>query len=132
MSTRMETDDRSIGQLMSEVTRDIGQLVRQEIELAKTETKEEVQRAGRAGAMFGAAGLLGFLAVLLLSFAVAWALAEAMPAGVAFLIVGAVYAIAAFVAAQRGRQRMKQFDPVPHETVETIKEDVQWVRARKS
>jgi hypothetical protein len=61
---------------------------------------------------------------------VAWALAEVMSAGLAFLIVAVVVAGAAYAAFRVGQARMQEFDPVPHETVETIKEDVQWVKAR--
>jgi hypothetical protein len=80
--------------------------------------------------MFGAAGVVAFLALILLSFAVAWGLAEVMPAGLAFLIVGLVFGGVAFAVFQIGRDRIQQVDPVPRETVDTIKEDVQWVRAR--
>jgi Putative Actinobacterial Holin-X, holin superfamily III len=130
-STRID-DQRSVGELLSDVTQDLGQLVRKEIELAKSETREEIRDATRAGAMFGVAGVVGFLALLMLSFAVAWGLAEVMPAGVAFLIVGIVDVVIAAIAVRAGRERFQEFDPVPHETIDTLKEDVQWARARKS
>jgi cobalamin biosynthesis protein CobD/CbiB len=128
-STQLD-DQRSLGELFSDAMRDVGQLLRQEVELAKTETREEVQRAARAGSMFAVAGVLGFLALFLLAFAVAWALAEVMPAGVAFLIVALVAGGIAFAVLQVARERVKHVDPVPRETVDTIKEDVQWVKAR--
>jgi hypothetical protein len=131
MATTAHTDDpRSLGELLSDATRDLGQLLRQEVELAKTETREEVRHAARAGAMFGAAGVVAFLALILLSFAAAWGLAEVMPVGVAFLIVGLLFGGVAFAVFQTGRDRIQQVDPVPRETVDTIKEDVQWVKAR--
>jgi uncharacterized membrane protein YqjE len=130
-STRID-DQRSVGELLSDVTQDLGQLVRKEIELAKSETREEIRDAARAGAMFGVAGVVGLLALLMLSFAVAWGLAEVMPAGVAFLIVGIVDVVIAAIAVRAGRERFQEFDPVPHETIDTLKEDVQWARARKS
>jgi cation transporter-like permease len=126
------TDDRSIGELLSTATADIGHLVRQEIELAKTETKDELRTAARAGAMFGAAAVVGFLALLLALFAAAWGLAELMPIGVAFLIVALVAGVAAFFAFSVGRERFKDFDPVPQQTAETIKEDVEWLKTRKN
>jgi hypothetical protein len=131
MATTTPADDqRSLGELLSDATRDLGQLLRQEVELAKTEAREEVRQAARAGATFGAAGVVAFLALILLSFAVAWGLAEVMPAGLAFLIVGLVFGGVAFAVFQIGRDRIQQVDPVLRETVDTIKEDVQWVRAR--
>jgi formate hydrogenlyase subunit 3/multisubunit Na+/H+ antiporter MnhD subunit len=124
------TDDRSIGELLSTATADLGRLVRQEIELAKTETKEELRTAARVGAMFGAAAVVGFL--LLALFAAAWGLAEVMPIGVAFLIVALVAGIVAFAAFSVARERFKDFDPVPQQTAETIKEDVEWLKTRKN
>jgi cation transporter-like permease len=126
------TDDRSIGELLSTATADLGRLVRQEIELAKTETKEELRTAARVGAMFGAAAVVGFLALLLALFAAAWGLAEVMPIGVAFLIVALVAGIVAFAAFSVARERFKDFDPVPQQTAETIKEDVEWLKTRKN
>ena len=131
MATRLE-DQRSLGELVSAATRDLGQLVRQEIELAKTETKQELRSASRLGAVFGAAGVLALVAVFLFAWAIAWALSEFMPTGLAFLLVGLGVAAAAAYAASLGRQKLKEFNAVPEETVETIKEDVQWLKARKT
>ena len=123
--------EASLGELFSEMTSDIGLLVRKEIELAKTETKEELTRAGRGAAMFGAAGVAGLLALLLVSFAAAWALAVVIPTGWAFLVVGAIYAVIAAVVALRGREEMKRVG-APEQTIQTLKEDVQWAKARTS
>ena len=72
MATRVD-DDRSVGQLLGDVTKELQALVRKELDLAKAETKEELQRAGAAGKRFGVAGLAGYLAVVMLSFAASWA-----------------------------------------------------------
>jgi hypothetical protein len=125
-------DDRSLGALLSEMTSELSQLVRTEIDLAKTEAKEEAAKAARAGAMFGAGGVVALLAAILLSFAAAWGLATAIPDGFAFLIVGMAFGVAALVCFLMGRKRLEEFNPVPQETVDTIKEDVEWARARKS
>ena len=124
--------DRSLGELFSEMTSELSQLVRQEIELAKTETKEELSRMTDAGKIFGAGAVLGYLAVVLLAFAAAWGLAAVLPTGIAFLIVGAVLGIGAALAFLAGRKRLEHFHPVPQETVETLKEDVEWAKTRKS
>jgi Na+/melibiose symporter-like transporter len=131
MATRVD-DDRSVGQLLGDVTRELQALVRKELELARAETKEELQRAGAAGKRFGVAGLAGYLAVVMLSFAAAWALTAVMPTGWAFFAVGAVLAVVAAAMALQGRRRLREFHPVPHETAETLKEDVQWLKSRKS
>jgi uncharacterized membrane protein YqjE len=129
--TRPE-DNRSMGELLSEMTSEVSQLFRAEIELAKTEAKEEAQKAARAGVMFGAGGFAGYLAIIMLSFAAAWALTAVIPDGLAFLVVGVVYAAVAAVLFLLGRSRMQEFNPVPQETVETLKEDMEWARARRS
>ncbi|HEY7134407.1 MAG TPA: phage holin family protein [Acidimicrobiia bacterium] len=124
--------DRSLGELFSAMTGDLGLLVRKEIELARAETKEELRTAGRAAGAFGAGAFVGYLAVVMLSFAAAWGLSEVMAAGWAFLIVGVVYAAIAAVLLVQARARAKEISPVPRETVQSLKEDVEWARARTS
>ena len=131
MATRVD-DDRSVGQLLGDVTRELQALVRKELELARAETREELQRAGAAGKRFGVAGLAGYLAVVMLSFAAAWALTALMPTGWAFFAVGVVLAAVAAAMALQGRRRLREFHPVPQETAETLKEDVQWLKSHKS
>jgi hypothetical protein len=124
--------DRSLGELISRTTSDLGQLMRDEVELAKVEIKDEVKTASRAGAFMGAAGLLGYLALALLCFAAAWGLSEVVPEGVAFLIVGVVVGAVAGVVFLMGRKKLEELDPVPTQTVETIQEDVQWAKQLRS
>jgi uncharacterized membrane protein YqjE len=123
-------DDRSLGDLLKELTSELQHLVRAEVQLAKTELQDEARRAADAGKQLGVAAGAAVMALLLLSFAVAWGLAEVMAPGLAFLIVGAVYGIVAVVTFQQARQRLAHLHPVPEETVETLKEDLQWARTR--
>jgi F0F1-type ATP synthase assembly protein I len=106
--------------------------MRKEVELAKVETKEEVSRAGKAGGMLGGGAFAGYFALLFLSFALAWLLDEWMHTALAFLIVGLLYAVVAAVLVVRGRARLQSVNPVPQQTVETLKEDVQWAKAQRS
>ncbi len=122
----------SLGELFSDLTRDFGVLVRDEVQLAKTEITEEVQRAARAGGMFGAAAYAGIMAVLLLSFAAAWGLAELLPIGVAFLVVGVLWAAIGGVLFARGRRQMQHVNLKPEQTIATIQEDVQWAKQQTS
>jgi len=127
-----EDAEASLGELISRTTSDLSQLFHDELELAKVEIKDEVKTAGRAGALMGAAGLLGYLALALLCFAAAWGLAEVMPEGFAFLIVGVVVGAVAGVIFLVGRKDLESFEPVPTQTVETIQEDIQWAKQLKS
>ena len=101
------------------------------MELAKVEMKEEAVKAGRAGGMLGGAAAAGDLALILLAFAAAWGLAELVDAGWAFLIVGVVVGAIAAVLARVGQQKLSEVNPVPEQTVETLKEDARWARAQK-
>ena len=125
-------NSESLGDLFSRLTADLSKLMHDEVELAKVELKETAKEAGTAGASIGVAGVLGLLSLLLLSFAAAWGLAEVVPEGVAFLIVGAVYGIVALALLAFGRQRLKAVNPVPEQTVETLKEDVAWAKQQMS
>lgn len=124
--------DASLGELLSRLTSDLSRLLRQEVELAKTEVRLEARKAAKAGGMLGAGALAGYLALLLLSFAAAWGLAEVMPAALGFAIVGVLYAIVAALLLATGRRRMQDVEPVPQQTVETVKEDAQWAKDRTS
>jgi len=127
-----DTYDRSLGDLLKELTGEFQHLARAEVELAKLEIRDEIGDAKDAATKFGIAAGTGVLAVLMLSFAAAWGLAEVMPAGVAFLIIGVVYGAVAWWAFARAREQAKQVDPVPEQTIQTLKEDVQWARARSN
>jgi hypothetical protein len=69
---------------------------------------------------------------VMLSFAAAWALTAIMPTGWAFFAVGVVLGVIAAAMALQGRRPLREFHPVPQETAETLKEDVQWLKSRKS
>ncbi len=120
-------EDVPLGELVSQLTDDLRELATAQVQLAKVELQEEVARAKEGAVMFGAAALAGWLTVTLLSFAAAWGLAEVMPPGWAFLIVGLMWATVAALAFVRGRARMQQVEAVP-ETMTSIKEDARWAR----
>jgi uncharacterized membrane protein YqjE len=124
------SDDRSLGDLLKELTGEVQRLVRAEVDLAKLEAREEVGRAADAAKHGAVAAITAFFAVLLLSFAAAWGLAEVVPIGVAFVIIGAVYAVVAAVAFMAMRERARRVQLVPRQTVETLEEDAQWLKAR--
>ena len=129
MSVENPKVERSLPELVSDVAKDMSTLVRKELELAKIETKEEISRGAKAGGMLGAAGGAAYFALLLLSFGIVFLLDLVMPLWAAFVLVAVVYGIAAAVLFVQGRDRMKQVSPVPDETVESVKEDVRWLKA---
>jgi hypothetical protein len=123
-------DDRSVGQLFGDLSREFSDLMREEVQLAKAELREEATKAGKAGGMFGGAAVAGYMTLLLVSFAAAWGLAELIPAGFAFLIVGVVYGVIAALLFVRGRKQIKQVNAMPNQTVQTLKEDARWAKAQ--
>jgi hypothetical protein len=123
-----EVAQTSIGDLIGNISNDLSQLFRQEVDLAKAELKQEAAKAGKAAGMLGGAGFAGYLAVVLLSFAAVFGLANVMDAGWAALIVAVIWAIIGAVLYTTGRKQLKSVDPVPHRTVDTIKEDAQWLK----
>ncbi len=113
-------EGRSIGELLSRVTGDMSELVRQEIALAKAEATESGKRAGTAAGMFSGAALAGNLFLVFLSVAVWWGLGNAIGRGWSGLVVALVWAIVAGVLALSGKKKMEQVRGLPR-TGETLK-----------
>lgn len=125
-------DDRSLGQIVGDLSNDLTTLVKQELELARTELKEEASKAGKGAGMLGGAGVAGLLALILASFALAYLLDNWMPVELAFLIVTLLWGAVGAVLAARGRTELKNAHPQLPETQQTLKEDAAWVRAQKN
>jgi hypothetical protein len=112
----------SVGELIGEVAQDLSTLMRQELALAKAEVKEEASKAGKAAGMLGAAGFAGYMVLLFASIAAWWGLAEVMAKGWAALVVTAVWAVVGAVLFTVGRQRIREVNPKPERTTQTVKE----------
>jgi uncharacterized membrane protein YqjE len=125
-------DERSVVEIIGDVASDLTALVRQEVELATTELKQEATKAGKGAGMLGGAGLLGHLALVFLSLALVYLLDNWLPAEVAALIITALWAGAAAVLAISGKKQLQSTNPELPTTQRTLKEDVQWARAQKS
>lgn len=125
------TDDRSLGDIVGDIATDLSSMVRSELELAKTEAKQEVAKAGKGAGLLGGAAISGYFALLFLSLFAMYLLDNAMGLEWAALIVFAVWAVAAAVMAVLGRKQIKNFDPKLSTTQKTLKEDVQWAKNQK-
>ena len=123
--------DRPIGEVASELTRDLSLLVRQEVELAKAEMAEKGHVAAPGLKMIGGAGVAGLMAAGATTAFAVLVLATFLPDWLAALIVGVALAGAAYLLAMRGKERVEQAgSPVPEQTIETVKEDVEWAKTR--
>jgi hypothetical protein len=124
-------NDPSAAELVKQLSEQTSRLVRQEVELAKAELAIKGKQAGIGAGMFGGAGVFALYALGALTAAAIAALATAMDTWLAALIVTVVWAAVAGVMALLGKNRVQQaMPPVPEESVESVKEDVQWTKAR--
>ncbi|UMG92435.1 phage holin family protein [Nocardioides sp. TF02-7] len=123
--------DRSLGEIVGAVADDLTTLVKQELELAKSEAKAEAAKAGKGAGLLGGAGAAGYLALLFTSLALMFLLDSWMPVGWAALIVGALWGVAAAVMAMSGRKELKSMNKL-ESTQQTIKEDVAWAKQLKN
>ena len=123
-----DTSEASLGELMGEIAADLSTLMRQEVELAKAEIREEASKAGKAVGMLGGAAYAGHMVLLVGTFAIVFGLGSTIGLGWAALIMTAVWAVVAGVLAVRGRAQLRTVHPKPERTVETVKEDVAWAR----
>jgi hypothetical protein len=123
--------DRSLGELLKQLSEETTRLVHQELELAKAELADKGRQAGAGAGMFGGAGAIGLAALGALTACFILALNAVMPAWLAALIVAVVYGIVAFVLVRRGQAKLRQATPpVPTQTIETVKEDVEWAKTQ--
>ncbi len=129
--TTGELRERSLPELLSRLSEETTRLVHQELDLAKAELAAKGRQAGAGAGLMGAAGAVGMAALGALTACLILALDAVMPATVAALIVAVVFAAVAAVLALWGRDKVKQAaPPVPEQTIETVKEDVQWAKTR--
>ena len=123
--------DASFGELFKRLSEETSTLIRQEMALARAELQEKGKTAGRGAGMFGGAGALGLLAAGALTAAIILLLDKVMVAWLAALIVAVVYGAIAAVLGMRGKEEIQRATPpVPEQTLETTKEDVEWAKTR--
>jgi hypothetical protein len=123
--------ERSFGELFKQLSEQTSTLVRQEVDLAKAEMQQKGKQAGIGAGLLGSGGVLGLGAFGALTATLVLALATWLDAWLACLIVTVVYAAGAAVLAMSGKRRLQAASPpVPEQTIETLKEDVQWARTQ--
>ncbi len=121
-------NSRSIADVLQAIVGNVQGIVRAEVRLAKTEIKEEASKTGRAAAMLGAGVVSAIYAVGLLLLAILFALAQAMPLWLAALILFVLLAITTAILLSIGKKRFQAVHATPEKTIETMKENVEWVK----
>ena len=128
------SEERSLGELFGELSEDVGLLLRQEAQLAKTEMQQKLSRVTTDLVALASGGVVALVGALALTSAVVLLLID--PVGLkpwlAALLVGAVLAVAGWAMLQRGLKNLQRTDPTPRRTVETIKDDIQWAKEQRS
>lgn len=122
-------DERSLGDLFGDLSRQLTTLIRQEIELARTEMTAKVTSAGRDAALIGAGGALAYAGVLVLLGAVVLLLIQlGLDAWLSALIVGMVAVGVGYVLIDRGRSRLSEVDIAPERAIETARDEAEWAK----
>ena len=129
MADAVDARERPIGELVKDLSSQTSTLVRQEIELARVELQEKGKLAGKGAGMLAGAAVAGVLALGALSAALIALLDKAMATWVAALIVMVLWAIVAAVLAKAGQGALKRATPPAPQTVDTVKEDIQWAKS---
>jgi len=121
-------DDRSLGELFSELSRQTSTLIRQEVALAKAEMKQKGTEVGKDVGMMAAGGALAYAGLLALIATIIIVLAEFMPWWLSALIVSLVVLGIGGLLVQRGMNALKQTNMAPEQTIDTLKEDKEWAK----
>jgi len=143
MATEVQThpDEASMTGLMRGIINDLGDLIRQEVKFARTEIKADLRKTRNASAILALGAGVALLGVILLALMLVHLIhwlslpAEAAPAGIplwgCYGMVSAVFLLIGGVASYMGVQKFQSFNPMPDETAQTVKENVQWIANSK-
>jgi Flp pilus assembly protein TadB len=124
----MPDQERSFGDLFRQLTQDLSTLMRQEVMLAKTELSQKASEAGKDVGLLAAGGAIAYAGFLVILAGVVLALGLVLPWWASALIVGVVVAAIGYFLIRKGQTALKQADLRPKQTIETLKEDQQWVK----
>ncbi len=122
------TGERSLGELLSDLSKDTSKLVRKEMQLAKTEMSEKLTEVGKNVGFLVIGGAIAYAALLFVLAALAVGLAEIMTPWLAVLIVGLIVGLVAFILVQKALSALRQTSLIPQMTIETLKEDKEWIQ----
>jgi membrane protein len=127
MATPLQTQ-RSVSDVLQDIIGNLQQIVRDEFRLAKVEVEGKAHRAAWPASILAAGAVLGLYGLGFLLLAAVYGLSLVIAPWLAALLVGAVLALVAAILVGSGRSRLKQIDPVPEKTVQSMKENVQWTK----
>lgn len=129
---QVNEQQRSLGELFSELAHETGTLVRKEMELAKTEMTTKAATAQKDALLVAYGWSLGLAGVLVLLAAFILALGTLISLWVSALLVGALVTAVGVTLVRRGVRAFKSIDPMPRDAIQSLKEDKQWIREQSS
>jgi drug/metabolite transporter (DMT)-like permease len=126
-------DDRSLGDLFSELSRETGTLIRKELELATTEMTAKLRTAGAHAGIVAAGGALAHAGFLVVLAAIVIGLAQlGMTPWLAAFLVGVLTIGIGYLLANRGLAGLRRTSVAPTQTIETLKENAQWTTRQRA
>ena len=128
MQQQLAKEERSIGDLFTELAGETSTLVRQEIDLARVELTQKASEIGKNVAWLSVGGVVGLVGVLAVTAALILLLSKFIDPWIAAVLVGGAFLIAAGVMVMSALKALKETDLAPRQTVETLKEDTQWLK----
>ena len=120
--------EKSLGELFAELSRETSTLVRQEVALARTELSQTASKAGRNVAFLAMGGAIAYAGFLVLLATAVIVLMNVIPLWAAALVVGLVVAVIGYFLVQKGLTALREMDLTPHETIESLREDKEWLQ----
>jgi len=124
-----QKEDRSIGELFAQLAKETSTLVRQEVTLARTEMSQKAGEVGKQVGFLAIGGAVAYAGLLAIIAAIVIALASlGLPWWLSALIVGVIVAAVGYFLVQRGLSALKRQNMAPQQTIDTIKEDAEWVK----
>jgi amino acid transporter len=133
MTSQNDTIERSLGQLVADATHDISSIVHSEIALAKAEVGADAKRAGLGAGMFIVAGVLAFLALILVLFAAVYGLVEAgLDEWASFLTVAGVLLLVCVILGLVGVKSFKRLNGKPERTIKSAQDTIAAIRPRSN
>lgn len=124
----IHNEERSLGDLFAELSRETTTLVRQEVALAKTELSTKASKVGKDVAFIGAGAAVAYAGFLAIVAAIIIILAALIPWWLSALLVGAIVAGIGYFLIQTGLQALRRTELAPRETIESLKDNAQWAR----
>jgi xanthine/uracil permease len=123
-------DDRSIGELFAELAQESATLVRQEVQLAKTEMSQKASRVGKDVGFLAVGGAVAYAGLLAIVAGLIFLLGDLdfVPLWLSAFVVGIVVAVVGYFLVRKGLDALKQEDLAPQETINTLKEDKEWAK----